>query len=603
MTDEIMYYDCKAKDFVINYDENLDDNIVEIKTQIKNGVKQFLFNATSDDNYKEALNAYKKINKKWMVFSKENIGKQNIVKTIRPKLPTEKDILNQNKEYFNQTIKTIPTDKEQISIDNTQNKKTSPIKSETIDIKGLKSILSSESSLKKLSKKEENEVIAFIADERENKRELYGYSDKELTQIIKDESNSDYEEDKNDEDYTKFGKLRTKKGMGNIILFPQAVVPNASILSTKDMFNRIIKNYDTIKGKKIKNDEVAKLSCEIQQIILSNIINKKISENVKNTKFFSNDLSVYFPELITPFTLIYSDQTGINFIEGAYERLCETLGIENDDLESISSINYPTNTHNPLSDSSVFIKKNNLYYKIALSTKAGREGIGADASIIGLLPYIFDYNSKTINRNIFSGSRASFNFLNYIPFLSIKSKELIYNGYYQEIAILGIFGLLSSSYYEEFVDVLLKEWYDPRSLNKHLKSFHTVKEKAQEKYRLAEKFMNEDMHFKEVILSLLNYGAYDFAQVNIKQIPGGISESIYNQKYNKKLLEYKKKNPDLDLLLNNRLNGSSGGDGQHIKEDWHYEVSFKYPAVFEGDIKMTFAATGGKAKKLKFHIL
>lgn len=596
----VEWYDCIQKEFKFlsakELKNEIQDHIVKVEHDPDDG--SLNFNATSEKYYKQAFNAYKKEHKNGSNFYAFDENKVSY--TIRPKIPTEKQIIKANNNYIKQTGKNIPQSNSKENNLKVEPKKIKS-KSEETNKEQIKNFLSSNSILKKLSKEDEKEVIKFITSEKKNKRELYLYSDDELKQQTIDESNSDFDEDKKDEEYIKFGKIRKKSGMGNTIIFPQAVIPNASILSTKDMFQRIQNNYNKIKDTKLKNDEVGKLSCDIQKMILTNIVNNKIKENVKSSKYFSNDLSVYFPELITPFALIYNNQPGINFIEGAYEKLCDTLGIKGNDLTKLSYISYPTNTHNPLSDSSVFIKKGNSYYKIALSTKAGREGIGADASIAGLTPYLFDYNSKTINRDIFSGSRTSFDFSNYTQFLSIKSKELIYNGYHDEIVILGIFSLLSSNQYEEFVDYLLEKWYDKRSLNKYLNSLSGKNQQSQKKYLLAEKYMNEEMHFKDVIISLLNYGAYDFAQVNVKQVPGsGISESKNNFIYNRMLLEYRKK--DIDLLLNNKLYGSHGDGGQYIKEDWHYEIDFKYPAVFKGDVKLTFAASGGKPKRLKFHI-
>lgn len=589
----IFDYDCNAKDFVI-YDKSIKDNDLEDQ------IVRIRFNLSQGKVYCSGISE-KFINQAIKAYKKENLPNNNlldnisyITKTIRPKQPSEQDMIQAVSNYANDTAKTIPNNITVQEPNENKKKEKNKIASENIDYNKLSLLLSSVSDLKSLTKKREDEIIKYIAKSEKSKRKLYAYSKDELNDIEISESNEEFGTKNNDIDYQKFGKLRKRKGMSDKVLLAQAIIPDAKILPTNNMFQRIMNNYNSIISK-YKSDKIVEASCTIQQMILSNVINKKITENVENTRYFSNDLSVYFPEVITPFALIYSNQNGIHFIEGAQEKLCQTLGIHStDELAGISSISYPTSSSNLLTDSSVFINKGNKFYKIGLSTKAGRAGVGAQASISGLLPYIFDFDNPNINRNIFKGSRAQFDFSNYTQYLSIKSLELLHKGYYDEIAILGIFSLLSSISYDKIIDTLLEKWYGgKKGVNKLLAG---SKNTRKTKYILVEKFMNENLHFTEVIMALLNYGAYDFAQVNMKQVEGNssISESCRSQ-YRKFLLE-KKKQTDIDILFNNRKKD------QYIQSDWHYEVEFKYPAVFNGRVEMTFSFANDKPKKLKFHI-
>jgi len=299
--------------------------------------------------------------------------------------------------------------------------------------------------------------------------------------------------------------------------------------------------------------------------------------------------------------LICPNQRSINFEEGAFETLCRTLhlpvGAKN--YMDRAYISYPTDVGNPLTDSSVYFRqKNNKLYKIGLSTKAGRNGIGAAASVRGLFPYIFDYNNTEINRNIFTSKSAEFNFNNYIPYLSIKSKELLLerSSNFNEIAILGIFGCLSPKHYLPYVDTLIKQY----GLKKMVKinMGKNNRDETASKYYTLEKYFNDEMNFTHIIMSYLNYGAYDFAQVNTKQVSSiGESREI---DFNDLLLEkYNLSDKKVNSLLNlEKLKK------QHIQQDWHYEITFKYPAVFKGKVEMSFGYNNSTGPgRLTFHIL
>lgn len=143
-------------------------------------------------------------------------------------------------------------------------------------------------------------------------RELSGFDENQLKDVLIEDNGGDYNENMKDENAPKFGKLRRKLGMGTHILFAQAVIPTAEIQPSKEMFDRIQANYDKIKNKYKQNEDVVK-SVDIQKTFLSNIVTNKGSNNVNGSELFSNELSTYFPEIITPFAVLNPNQSCVHF--------------------------------------------------------------------------------------------------------------------------------------------------------------------------------------------------------------------------------------------------------------------------------------------------
>lgn len=386
---------------------------------------------------------------------------------------------------------------------------------------------------------------------------------------------------------SKFGKLRQRKGMGSHVLFAQAVVPTSQVVPANMMFNLINGNYESIKNRS-RSDDV-KLSIDIQKGYLNNITHNMGDINIKDSYLFSNELSVYFPEILTPFAMLNPNQSCVNFEGGSLGAIQKMFKLK-DGMDSYMSgalINFPTSTSNQLTDSAIYFKiGNGNYYKMGLSTKAGRNGVGACASIRGLNGYIFKRIPNT-NDALFSSSKINLNLENYYQYFSLPIKLMISEGkYIEEIKLITIFSLTSSVNYMPIINSLIKKYnlglnvkqLLPKNTRIDSPKADSAKIKALENY-----FNNGELNFTGLIMDILKYASYDFAQVNAKQTTkGGTSRDI---SYDLTLKETQSKNEN------------------YLKSDWHYDFTIQYPAIFSGKIHMSFNIKQGKPQKLKFHIL
>ena len=459
-------------------------------------------------------------------------------------------------------------------------------KSEKFDMNYIKNLL--EKKNKELQEKYQNdeEVLNYIKSGEDifKNRVLTEFTRDDLIRLALEDSEGEEGEEKA---RSKFGKLRQRKGMGSHVLFAQAVVPTSQIVPANMMYNLINGNYESIKNKS-RSDDV-KLSIDIQRGYLSNITHNMGDINIKDSYLFSNELSVYFPEILTPFAMLNPNQKCVKFEKGSLgeiQKMFKLKGGVNDYMKG-ALINYPTSTSNPLTDSSIYFEiGNGNYYKMGLSTKAGRNGEGASASVRGLNGYIFK-RIPNVNDALFSLSRINLNLENYYQYFSLPIKLMISEGkYIEEIKLMTIFSLTSSINYMPIISSLIKK-YNLESEVRRLLPKNTridnpkadsAKTKALENY-----FNSGELNFTGLIMDILKYASYDFAQVNIKQTTsGGVSK---------------------DISGDSSLEETQTKNENYLKSDWHYDFTIQYPAIFSGNIKMSFNVKNGKPQKLKFHIL
>lgn len=459
-------------------------------------------------------------------------------------------------------------------------------KSEKFDINYIKKIL--EKKNKDIQKQYQNdeEVLNYIKSGEDifKNRILTELTKEDLIRLALEDSEGEEGEEKA---RSKFGKLRQRKGMGSHVLFAQAVVPTSQIVPADMMYNLINGNYESIKNKS-RSDDV-KLSIDIQRGYLSNITHNMGDINIKDSYLFSNELSVYFPEILTPFAILNPNQKCVKFEKGSLGEIQKMFKLKNgmNDYMKGALINFPTSTSNPLTDSAIYFEiGNGNYYKMGLSTKAGRNGEGASASVRGLNGYIFK-RIPNINDSLFSSSKINLNLENYYQYFSLPIKLMISEGkYIEEIKLITIFSLTSSINYMPIISNLIKKYNLESEVRQLLpKNTRIDSPKADStKIKVMENYFNSGaLNFTGLIMDILKYASYDFAQVNAKQTTsGGISR---------------------DITYDYSLNETQTKNNNYLKSDWHYDFTIQYPAIFSGKIHMSFNIKQGKPQKLKFHIL
>ena len=506
-------------------------------------------------------------------FMKNNIGDFELVAPGKNNEKLKQKFQNEKEKNIH-LINRAET-KKQINIP-----KTEKGESDKFNINNLKNYFSrknSEISKQYFNDTEVKEYQKNNTDIDNIQRELSGFDENQLKDVLIEDNDGDYNENMKDENAPKFGKLRRKLGMGTHILFAQAVIPTAEIQPSKEMFDRIQANYDKIKNKYKQNEDVVK-SVDIQKTFLSNIVTNKGSNNVNGSELFSNELSTYFPEIITPFAVLNPNQSCVHFEKGSLGEIQKMFNLDSDSNDYMNNalINYPITVGNKLSDSSIFFKNGDMYYRMYLSTKAGRHGVGAQASVTGLNSYIFK-RIPEMNSKVFANTKSNLDITKYTNYFTLPIKLLLANNrYVEEIKLLTTFSLTSTPYYNQLIDVLIKKYNLSWKVDDLMKQYNRNKNNAS--LKAIEWYMNNELDFTGLIMYLLKYASYDFAQVNIKQV-SSIGES---------------KQISGNLLLE---------DEQFLKTKWHYEFNIQYPAIFSGKVHMSFDMMNGKPKKLKFHIL
>lgn len=421
---------------------------------------------------------------------------------------------------------------------------------------------------------DDEEVKENFSKIDEINRELMPISEEDIKNVIIEDG--DDKELSDEEMEARITKLRKRQGMGNYIIFAQSVIPTAEAKPSHMMFDEIQKNYDKIKKKYQNNDDIVQ-SVNIQKAFLNNIITNKGNQNIKGSELFSNELSVYFPEIITPFAVLNPKQQCVHFEKGSLGEIERMFKLSGNDYMNVALINYPTSTKNKLTDSSIFFKIGDNYYRMKLSTKAGRKGIGAHASVTGLNEYIFK-KDPAVDPKIFATTNSNIDVTKYINYFTLPVKLLLaHNRYIEEIKLLSTFSLTSSAYYIDVANILVKKYNLYDKMNALLKRYNGNEDIAS--IKAVEWYMNNELNFTGLIMYILKYASYDFAQVNVKQV-SSIGET---------------KQISGNLLLEDNK--------QFLKTEWHYEYTIQYPAIFSGNINMSFDIEKGKPQKLNFHIL
>lgn len=417
-----------------------------------------------------------------------------------------------------------------------------------------------------------------------------------------DKINYEFSDENNE---TEFGIYTTKNGMGDLLMI-QNVVTSEEPKSPENMFNYLKKQLKKISDNfsipKI-NESIDIINEKNQQIIKKEKKNNELKKRQKKDPSYFHDLPLiyikfinrwmkgqgnkavegsgrfynamtsYFPEFITPFVPLYASQN-LNCIGNEESKrainLLKTkiLGSSDTRLDSElikkATISYPLGKTNPLYDS-VLIFPSTKYKSrcILLSTKGGRTGLGAMASAGGLKSFL--YNSDgVIPQKIFSDCKnkhfdASLYSNAYLPYIIEFANQSPNNAF--ALKVLSSFILSSSDYYQEIIDSIC----NVVTKNKKNKRIISIPKTKRERAEFVETWLNSDESIQKCVLSALTYGSYGFAQINSKQI-------------------------------------SVSG------EDFIYEYTIQYPAIFTGHIDFSFIKGYEKNKtpiykKLQFHII
>ena len=392
------------------------------------------------------------------------------------------------------------------------------------------------------------------------------------------------------------GTVSYNKGMGAFFKV-QSIVNDGSIKKVNEMYEDIWNNLKNIYNNNYNNSskneqknlnkisifeseenyDLAKLSI-IYAKFLKNWASNNGSVDVKGSADFRNNMTSYFPEVLTPFTILWGengnnasclDEKG----HKAIEMLKNKVGI--DSFET-SLISFPQSDYQPLFDSVLYFPSsdNSSKKSIRLSTKGGKNGLGAQASISGLLTYF--YKMDMLPQNIFTKKFWSLNasdytnaYQDYMYAFAMKPENEF------ALKILSAFMLSSSNQYHRIVNILFEIIKQDEKYNKEfqekLNFYENTTDKRIKKPAMSEtlktrikgliiqKYINDHKEFQDCVLAALKYASFDFAQVNYKE---------------------------------------TGNDG----DDFHYEIFVQYPAIFDGEIRFELMQ-GLKFHKLKFHIL
>lgn len=394
------------------------------------------------------------------------------------------------------------------------------------------------------------------------------------------------------------GQVSYSKGMGAFFKI-QSIVNNGSLKDTNSMYKHIWdnleriynsnkencspseqkeleKNYKFLKEGEnpIKTSDLAKLSV-IYARFLKNWKEGAGNQDAPNSRYFRNNMTSYFPEVLTPFTILWGEKKGNSqCIDEKGKEAIEKLKKKVGDGFKYSSISFPQSDYQPLFDSVLYFKSPDDSYKcIRLSTKGGKNGLGTQASVSGLLTYF--YKKEKLPQDIFSKKYFSLDaskytncYQDYMYVFAMKPENEL------ALKILSAFMLAQSNQYHTIVDnifEIIKDKNIEASFNEKLEFYTTTKDKRLKKPAMlktlmnrikgliVQDYINNHQEFKDCVLAALKYASYDFAQVNYKE---------------------------------------TGSDDS----DFHYDIFVQYPAIFEGDIKFELMQ-GLNFHKLKFHIL
>ena len=395
------------------------------------------------------------------------------------------------------------------------------------------------------------------------------------------------------------GQASYSKGMGAFFKI-QSIVNDGTLKSTNNMYNQIWNNLKSIYIKNRQNcnakekldlrknynlfeeenqtnaSDLAKLSV-IYGKFLKNWKEGVGNQDIPNSKYFRNNMTSYFPEVLTPFTIIWGEKSGNkDCIDDKGHKAIELLKEKVGNGFEYSSISFPQSDYQPLFDSVLYFKSTDDSYKcIRLSTKGGKNGLGSQASILGLLTYF--YKKEKLPQDIFSkkffsldASKYTNCYQDYMYAFAMKPENEL------ALKILSAFMLAQSNQYHTIVDNIFEiiinqdEKYN-KEFEEQLNFYNNITDKRRKKPAMIEtlktrvkglivqKYINDHKEFQNCVLAALKYASYDFAQVNYKE---------------------------------------TGNDG----DDFHYEIFVQYPAIFDGEIRFELMQ-GLKFHKLKFHIL
>lgn len=436
------------------------------------------------------------------------------------------------------------------------------------------------------------EEITSYKNKEEVQQNILSYFE-DMGEISEDDINKLLNLDKTSE--LELGSVSYNKGMGAFFKI-QSIVTDGSLKTAKQMYEQIWNNLKTIYNNNKKESSTKEQKVLKQKYIfeteeanpfnlaklavvyarfLKNWLSAQGSINVKDSGEFRNNMTSYFPEVLTPFTILWGENgNNISCIDSkgheAINRIKEKVnqGFDN------PSISFPQSDYQPLFDSVLYFPSSDKTYKsIRLSTKGGKNGLGAQASIAGLLTYFYKINmlpQEIFTKRFWSLNASDYTnaYQDYMYVFAMKPENEF------ALKILSAFMLSSSKQYHRIVNNLFdiinqngvynKEFEEKMNLlnnnsDKRRKIPAMLKTRATRvKGLIIQDYINSHQEFKDCVLAALKYASFDFAQVNYKE---------------------------------------SGSDG-----DFHYNIFVQYPAIFEGDIKFEFMQ-GLKFHKLKFHIL
>lgn len=393
-----------------------------------------------------------------------------------------------------------------------------------------------------------------------------------------------------------FGQSSYSKGMGAFFKI-QSIVNDGSLKDTNSMYNQIWNNLKSIykknkilcspkEQKELKKNymfenenptkpiDLAKLSV-IYGKFLKNWKEGNGNQDVPNSKYFRNNMTSYFPEVLTPFTILWGENSdNSQCIDKKGHEAIKMLKKKVGDGFNNSSISFPQSDYQALFDSVLYFSSSDNSHKcIRLSTKGGKNGLGAQASIFGLTTYF--YKKEKLPQDIFTkryfsldASKYTDCYQDYMYAFAMKPENEL------ALKILSAFMLASSNQYHNIIDNIfevIKDKNIEKEFKDKLKFYNDSTDKRRRKPAMQktlenrikgliiQDYMNSHQEFKDCVLSALKYASYDFAQVNYKE---------------------------------------SGSDDS----DFHYDIFVQYPAIFEGDINFELMQ-GLKYHKLKFHIL
>lgn len=382
-------------------------------------------------------------------------------------------------------------------------------------------------------------------------------SDEEIDMLEDEDAyNQKYDEEN-------IGTIR-RKGMGELYAI-QNLIPNGKRKEHEEMYNTIMEKLKIIynTGKKINDKKV--FNNLIMETVKSNESLAELAliygrflykwnknegdKDIKGSKRFHEAMTSYFPEILSPFVILYNDK--LNNKEPIIELKKKLNKNINDSLLSDAYIGYPISKSQTLFDSVIYFKSNNTYKCIRISTKGGKNGLGAEASIVGLKSYF--YKKSLIEPEFFYSYRKNFDAYEYRDCYTDIMKWFASQSENNAIAlkIISLLMLSTKTKYNDIIDAIYN-----KIAPKNKKNNISISNKAS----YIQEYMNSHEEFQDCVLLALKYASYDFAQLN---------------------------------FVESNLNP---------EQDFHYDIYIQYPAIFKGKIAFKLI-NGTNIHKLKFHIV